>query len=195
MEFTIRGVHFHETQWSLTEAIAKVLHADEFWKYPDHESRSDNLKRLNFKVTLNMSSNGVRNNGTGTLIVPVRKAGIELLNWIDNGNKIKLNGRPIRITPRKGTPPKGTVEILEKTPYIDPNKDREKHQKNFELDVGLPVYTVQFGVLYRPVGEPRTGGRKFSHEWQQHTGSILGWLRFEYDHRLIRIVVQLNHRT
>lgn len=83
---------------------------------------------------------------------------------------------------------------LEKTPYTNPDNDEEREQKLYELQEALRIDEVQFGVFYRP-SYPRNpkdppSQRAFAIEWgKSYVEKSLGWLRFEYDHKLLRAEV------
>jgi RNA-dependent RNA polymerase len=81
---------------------------------------------------------------------------------------------------------------LEKTLYVNPDIEEERAEKILGLQHPLRVDEIQFGVFYRPAYPtyPKMVSRAFSIEWEHsYTQKSLGWLRFEYDHKLIRVEV------
>lgn len=77
------------------------------------------------------------------------------------------------------------MATLDKTPYLNPDIEEELQEKKRLLDVSLRVDKVQIGLFYRPAPG---ANRSFSVEWEDHyTEKSLGWLGFEYEHKLIRI--------
>lgn len=65
MELDIKRIPDTANTWTVTRAIAAVVHSDEFGGSPEPNGRL-----LNFQVKLNPSAlGGVRNNGSGVLIV------------------------------------------------------------------------------------------------------------------------------
>lgn len=145
----------------------------------------------NFRVTLNPGVGGVRNNGSGFLILPNRRLGDRLLKRVyEEGKPITINGRKLRLFRSKRPPGRGLRETLEKTPYLEPDEEEKREEKINRLDLGLHVDKVQFGVFYRGPEQPMTAPRVFSNEYEiSHRDKGAGFLWFEYDHKLIRIQV------
>jgi RNA-dependent RNA polymerase len=84
-------------------------------------------------------------------------------------------------------PDRALAATLDKTPYVDPDIEAERQVKMRALDVQLRVDKVQIGLFYRP--EP-TANRCFSVEWEaSYTDKSIGWLYWEYEHKLIRIQI------
>ncbi|OBZ65791.1 RNA-dependent RNA polymerase 1 [Grifola frondosa] len=87
-------------------------------------------------------------------------------------------------------PKPGVAEILEKTPYLDPAIEEFKSATIEKLNLGIHVKIIQFGVFYRRPGDPMTASRMFSNEYEiSHKSKSAGILAFEYEHKLIRIVL------
>jgi RNA-dependent RNA polymerase len=191
MILDIKRVPTQASRATVTKAIAGVLHSDDFMRYPDPEERL-----TNFQVHLNESPlGGVRNNGSGTLTLPSNKLGRDFMRFVIR-NPIILDDQQLKFFPSDHKEHIGVTMTLEKTPYIDPDLEEERQQKLYELQEQLRVDEVQFGVYYRtyPKGQIKTvPPRAFSIECKlNYTTKSLGWLGFEYDHKLIRIEVRLN---
>lgn len=157
-----------------------------------HVRGSDHILHSNFKITLNPGQ-GAQNNGTGSLILPHRKIGDKLLQWVyEERHPVFINGRKTRLFRTKNRPGKGLKEQLEKTPYLEPDVEEKREEKLRKLDLGLHVDKLQFGVFYRRPEAPMTAGRIFSNEYEvSHRDKGAGLLWFDYDHKIIRIQVRL----
>ena len=178
------------TKWDLTRTFAGILHSDNF------APRSKDERLINFQVKLNQNpAGGVRSDGTGTLTIPSEKIGNKLLEHLRN-NPLKIDKRKLKFF-REGGPSKGLALTLEKTPYVNPDLEDEREKKLLALEARLRVDIVQFGIFYRPTypskdDEPLRP-RAFSIEWEgNYVKHSIGWLTFEYDHKLIRITVSLD---
>jgi len=188
MDLRIKHLPSDVNEWTVTRAIAQVLHADDF------AHRSDDSERLvNFKVKLNPSQQGgVRNDGTGILTLPQANLALKFLAWVRD-SPIKIDKKKIIFYKSNIKPWQGVSQTLQKTPYINPDIEEERQRRLYGLQEALRVDAVQFGVFYRPEypihADDPLKTRAFSIEWEL-TQSI-GWLRFEYDHKLIRIQVCL----
>lgn len=180
-------------KWTVTRCIASVLHSDEF--APQRLEKQNAVDRpINFLVTLNPSkAGGVGNDGTGTLTLPTVEVGHKFLRWVKE-TPIKIEGKKVKFF-KHGFPRKGLALTLDKTPYISPDIEEEHAQKLWDLQDLLRVDAVQFGIFYRPRypsndREPLTP-RAFSIEWEHKCDTeSIGWLAFEYTHKLIRIKVR-----
>ena len=177
-------------QWNLTRTFAGILHSENF------APRSEDERLINFKVKLNKNpAGGVRSDGTGTLTVPSEKIGNKFLEHLRH-NPLKIDKRKLKFF-REGVPPKGLALTLEKTPYVNPDIEEEREKKLRALEDRLRVDIVQFGTFYRPTypskDDDRLLPREFSIEWEgNYVKNSIGWLTFEYDHKLIRITVSLD---
>ncbi|KAJ7709483.1 RNA dependent RNA polymerase-domain-containing protein [Mycena rosella] len=203
--------------YAVTMSIAQVLHSDDFRSFakevaePVSDSQASSRRLLNFTIHLNESTVGTtRNDGTGVLTLPNGEVRSKLLDWVVKcKNPIKVAGQKIRI--QKDTyaahPNEGLT--LSKTPYIDPDIERQHQLKLYELHEALRVDVVQFGFYYRdypsrPIPDNKPPPlRKFSTEWERQyfntnpppkhrSGSPsppsgVAWLRFNYDHKLVCI--------
>jgi RNA-dependent RNA polymerase len=177
------------SRWDLTRTFAGILHSESF------APRSDDERLINFQVKLNKNpAGGVRSDGTGTLTVPSEKIGSKLLDHLYH-NPLKIDKRKLKFF-REGPPPKGVALTLEKTPYVNPDLEEEREKKLRSLEARLRVDIVQFGTFYRPTypssKDEDLPPRAFSIEWEgNYVKRSIGWLTFEYDHKLIRITVCL----
>ncbi|KAI0647398.1 RdRP-domain-containing protein [Trametes meyenii] len=187
MEIELADVSFDASVWDVKRAFGAILHGDGFYNPSDPKTP----RAVNFKVTLNPGIGGVRNNGSGSLILPNRKVGDKLLKRVyEEGKPVIVNGRRMRLFRAKKMPGRGLRETLEKTPYLEPDEEEKHEEKLCKLDLGLHVDKVQFGVFYRPPDAPMTSPRIFSNEYEiSHRNKGAGLLWFEYDHKLIRIQV------
>lgn len=178
MDIALRYVHQDENDWSVTRAIAKILHAGE----------SDEERKINFRVQLDPNvAGGVGHNGQGRLTVPSVAIGNKFLSDV-RAEPIKFSGKKVHFRKLGQSPRPYIVETLAKTPFINPDVE-EKHLKTlWALEEKLRIDTLQFGVFFRP---SYPGGRAFSVEWEKaYVDSGQAWLHFEYDHKLIRIRVE-----
>ncbi len=200
MDIAIRGIPDIATNWELTKLLATVIHSDEF--HPTHDvERPERQLLLNFQVKVNINEKlgGYRNDTTGTLTLPTYEIGKKFLDWVDE-RPIRMpveDGKPhkLRFRPR-GHPYEDLALTLQRTPYVDPDREAEHAEILRKLDHRLRVDTVQFGVYYhtqyRPTGPLPSRG--FSVEWEHDyvTDAQSAWLTFEYDHKLIRIRVSIH---
>lgn len=182
-------------EWTVTRCIASVLHSDEF--APRRHKEQNAVDRpINFRVKLNPSkAGGVGNDSTGTLTLPTAEVGNKFLKWIKE-TPIRIEGKKVRFV-KHGFPHKGLALTLDKTPYINPDIEEERTQKLWDLQDLLRVDAVQFGIFYRPKypsnDRESLSPRAFSVEWEHNYATeSIGWLAFEYDHKLIRIKVRHN---
>ena len=178
------------SRWDLTRAFSKILHSEDF------APRAEGERVINFQVKLNPNpAGGVRSDGTGTLTVPSEKLGNRLLEHLRN-DPLKINKKKLKFF-RDGVPHKRLALKLEKTPYVNPDLKEEHDRKLRALETRLRVDIVQFGIFYRPNYPSKDGEslhpRAFSIEWEgNYVRNSIGWLTFEYDHKLIRITVSLD---
>lgn len=190
MILEIKRVPTQASRATVTKAIAAVLHSDDFRRIPDPDERL-----TNFQVHLNESPlGGVRNNGTGTLTLPTSKLARDFGRFVHK-NPIVIEGEQLKFFASDHKEPIGVTMTLEKTPYIDPDLEEERQQKLYKLQEQLRVDEVQFGVFYRSYPNVQVNTvppRAFSIECKLNFATrSLGWLSFEYDHKLIRIEVRL----
>ncbi|KAF7295512.1 RNA-dependent RNA polymerase [Mycena indigotica] len=222
----LRNVPTTADNYDITLALASVLHSDDFRTFArltddeevghDEETRipgSLNRKLLNFSVKLDESTIGItRNKGTGKsshgmLSLPSEHVREKLLRWLtDFDHSIRLGKHKLKLLRGHGSLG-NEMTILSKTPYVDPNIEREHQRKLDELEEQIRVDVVQFGCYYRQYpsrplkdGEP-IPPREYSIEWQREyfnttpskrrpgdspgPPSGVAWLKFEYDHKRI----------
>lgn len=184
IKLRIYSIPTQANEWTVKREIAKVLHSDDF---PTFISG----RLLNFDVSLEMSeSGGIRNNGTGTLTLPIEKSGYKFLDYVrDNSTKIRIDDRNLKFS-IGGRPDPKQVLTLSKTPYIDPDLEEEHQNTLRELEGSLRVDIVQFGIFYRDTYPCKS--RKFSIEWEQKFIESYASLSFHYDHRLLVVKVKMD---
>ncbi|KAH7908760.1 RNA dependent RNA polymerase-domain-containing protein [Hygrophoropsis aurantiaca] len=183
MQFDIRNVDFETNEWAVTKALATILHA-----CPGPFASDSDERRVNFKVTLNPGHSGVRNDGSGLLTLPPT-IGPKFMRWLKSPRytPIHVGGKILKFYRNSNPIPKGLVMELEKAPYIDPDIDQERQRRRRMVDADFRIANLQIGTFYRPVGSRPNDPRAFSVEWDADlVTSSLGWLRFEYDHKLLR---------
>ncbi|KAI6116669.1 RNA dependent RNA polymerase-domain-containing protein, partial [Pisolithus croceorrhizus] len=185
MEFSISNVHTQATAYTVTKAIAdQVLHKCPGLFLADSEQRLPN-----FAVTLNPDGRGgVRNDGTGTLTLTAA-IGERFLELYNRGNiTVTVNGRQLRFHPSERTVDVSLEMRLERAPFIDPDIEQERQRKILMFEDRFCVSKVQIGTFYRPNNAGLRDPRAFSIEWEMDlTRLSMAWLKFEYDHRLMRI--------
>jgi len=118
--------------------------------------------------------------------------GQRFLKWVrKETNYIQVGKKNLKFFPAKTRPLLGLAMTLDKTPYLDPDIEEERQKKiRFLTDHLLRIDKVQFGLFYRP---SPAKGRCFSIEWEgSFTNKSIGWLSWEYEHKLIR--VQIGNR-
>ncbi|KAI0345277.1 RdRP-domain-containing protein [Trametopsis cervina] len=183
MELELKHVPFDASNWDVKRAFGVALHSEQFYNASDPKARP-----INFEVQLT-KSHGVRNNGSGVLILPDRSVGQKLYKLCRaKALSIRVKGKEIRfiISGKKPMPKK--AQTLEKTPYLPPEIEEEREEKLQKLDVGLHVDKIQFGVFYRSSTDSPGASRRFSNEYElYHRDRSAGLLQIEYDHKLIRI--------
>ncbi|KAJ3841711.1 RNA dependent RNA polymerase-domain-containing protein [Lentinula raphanica] len=185
MEIFIRFIPYEVDKWELVTELAKILHTDPF-KQP----RPD--RKLNFDVHLFSQEGGTggMHNGTGLLKVPSKKIGRQFLYHVKE-YPVKIRRRKLGFSPGHKTPSEHDSALLQKAPWLDPEKEKDRAWRVAELEQGpgLRVSTVQFGVLFRDPRAPDKN-RKYSIEWEkEYKSKGQAWLKFEYDHKLLKIEV------
>ena len=182
LELKIENVPTHINEWTMTREIAKILHSDDFGSFVEG-------RLLNFYVKLKTNEDGgLRNDGTGSLILPTQKSGHKFLKFV-RAEPIKIEGRKLRFYASDRPPSKKWVQTLSKTPFVDPDIE-EQHQDTLRaLEGELRVDSVQFGVFYRESYPSKS--RSFSIEWEGNYITSYASLSFEYDRKLILLKVSL----
>ncbi|KAF6763911.1 RNA dependent RNA polymerase-domain-containing protein [Ephemerocybe angulata] len=181
MNIEISYIHREENEWSVTRAIAAIIHAGL-------------EEKINFKVRLNPDAKGgYGHNGTGTLTVPDYKVGRDFITQvIENPIKTKWS-RKLFFKKVPQPPPKHLIQTLARTNFVDPDQE-ERHAK-IMLETGdtVRLEKVQFGTLQY---HPPYPGRSFSIEWGRSYAPVgFAELSFEYNHKLIRITIREDFET
>lgn len=177
MNIEIRYIPTEENEWSVTRAISAIIHSEDF-------AVSEEERQVNFKVDLTLNeAAGVGHNGSGILTVPTMALGRKFLYAVRE-NPIRMSKGKLKFFRASKAPPRHLVETLDKTPFVSPDIEEKHAQTLWALEEELRVETVQFGAYFRP---EYPGGRWFSVEWEK---KYVAWLKFEYDHKLIRITVE-----
>ncbi|KAJ3544084.1 hypothetical protein NMY22_g2913 [Coprinellus aureogranulatus] len=181
MNIEIRYIPDDANEWTVTRAIATVVHGDDF-------AVSEEEKRVNFKVELNPNeAAGVGHNHTGILTVPSVTLGRKFLGHV-RGNPIKVLGKKLHFRHGGKPPRRHVVATLDKTPFVDPDIEEKHVQTVWALDRSLRLEKVQFGAFFR---KSYPGGRSFSVEWEKSYAPVgFASLKFEYDHKLLRLTVE-----
>ncbi|KAG1741976.1 RNA dependent RNA polymerase-domain-containing protein [Suillus lakei] len=189
MEFIIRNVDFEATEYEVTKKIAEVLHACPGPFVSDADAQQ---RLINFRVTLEKNEwGGVRNKGNGSLRLPSKDVGLKFRRLVDgeDGVTIKVGKKRLKFIPTTKHIPSNMLVTLAKAPYVDPDIAQKRQEKIDALSSDFRIATVQIGTFYRPEGASPSDPRAFSVEWQSNLLDGLGWLNFEYEHKLIRAKV------
>jgi RNA-dependent RNA polymerase len=186
MDLSIRHIPHEVNTWTVTRAIAAVLHSEDF--APIVEGRL-----INFRVKLNPNpAGGVRNDGTGLLTLPTEAVGAKFLAYVFK-DPIKISKKKLLFKRLDRPPPEGLALTLKKTPYVNPDIEEARDEKVLLLDTQLRVTAVQFGLFFQWEYEKKPlPPRTFSVEWESKYDSDSrgrGQLSFDYDRKLIRITV------
>ncbi|KAG1792180.1 RNA dependent RNA polymerase-domain-containing protein [Suillus plorans] len=188
MEFYIRNVDFQATEYEVTKKIAEVLHAcpGPFVSDADAQHRP-----INFRVMLEKNEcGGVRNKGFGSLRLPSKDVGLKFRRLVDgeDGVTIKVGKKRLKFAPTNNHIPSNMLVTLTKAPYVDPDIAQKRQEKIDALSSDFRIAKVQIGIFYRPECAGPLDPRTFSVEWQSNLLRVneLGWLNFEYEHKLIR---------
>ncbi|KAJ3896699.1 RNA dependent RNA polymerase-domain-containing protein [Lentinula edodes] len=186
MEIYMRYIPYQVDKWEVITALANILHNNPF-----EQPRPD--RKLNFTVHLFRHDGGAVgiHNGTGILRLPFRKIGERFLKHVKQ-YPVKIHGKKITFGDKHSTPTDQETAMLQKAPWVDPEKEKDREWRVLELEQGpgLRVVTLQFGVLFQnPKARPNES-RAYSIEWEKEYASKgQAWLKFEYDHKLLKIEV------
>ncbi|KAG2355838.1 RNA dependent RNA polymerase-domain-containing protein [Suillus spraguei] len=189
MEFIIRNVDFEVTEYEVTKKIAEVLHACPGPFVSDADAQQ---RLINFSVTLEKNEcGGVRNKGFGSLRLPSMDVGLKFRRLVDgeDGITIKVGKKRLKFIPANKHIPNSALVTLAKAPYVDPDIAQKRREKIDALSSAFRIAKVQIGTFYRPQDTRPSDPRAFSVEWQFDLLDGLGWLNFEYEHKLIRAKV------
>ncbi|KAJ3989755.1 RNA dependent RNA polymerase-domain-containing protein [Lentinula detonsa] len=186
MEISMRYIPHEVDKWELITELANILHKDPF-----KQSRPD--RKLNFDVHLFSHEGGDRctHTGTGILKVPSKKIGVQFLKHVGD-NPVRIRRKKIAFRDNHKSPPERETAMLQKAPWVDPDAEKDREWRMFELGQGpgIRVVTVQFGVLFQDRNARPGESRKYSIEWEKdYTSQGQAWLKFEYDHKLLKIEV------
>ncbi len=189
MEIGLARVPFELSESDVVYKLIPVLHSEEFSPPPP-------ARKVNFKVRLDYPEEGVRHTGTGILIVPDDIAN-KFINWVKD-NPIKPDRKSAKIKFFiKGPAKERWAKIIAKTPFIDPALEAKRRDIIWTVSTDLRVNAVQFGILFREKekypsnDKDRLGPRSFSIEWEHDAvQKSVAYLRFVYEHKLIRITVR-----
>ncbi|KAF5373803.1 hypothetical protein D9758_000837 [Tetrapyrgos nigripes] len=186
MEICIRYLPHQVNEWDLTRALALVLHSEPFLQRTEDER----FQKINFAVKVNPNkAGGLRNDGTGVLTLPTPSIGYRFLDYVKD-TPFKMDTRKIKFFPSREKPGSSFALSLQKSAYIDPDIEEQRQEKIANLQDAIRVDIIQFGIYFRRPsrpGEPLKS-REYSTEWQRdYAKESTAWLRFEYDHKLMRI--------
>ncbi|KAJ3576204.1 hypothetical protein NP233_g613 [Leucocoprinus birnbaumii] len=194
MEIGITRIPHEAGKWDIVRAIADVLHSDVF--------RSEGSRKDNFDIELSESKvSAYRNGGMGHLTLADEKIANKFLRYVEEEPirvKDPATGRNQKLKFFRGNRSKpfrkGLIETLAKTAYVDPDVEETHQNKLAELADQFRVDSVQFGIFYRERytdnQKARLPPRSFSIECKKDlVNDDVGWLHFEYDHKLIRITI------
>ncbi|KAJ7286202.1 RNA dependent RNA polymerase-domain-containing protein [Mycena rebaudengoi] len=196
-------------KYDVTIAFSKLLHSEDFRSFAKEVAEPSDNRLLNFSVYLNEGTVGPsRNDGTGVLALPSKEVRSKLLEWVvKRKNSIHICGKKIKL--HRGPTWDREAVTLSKTPYVDPEIEKEHQAKLNALQEDLRVDVVQFGVYYtdyplKPIPDNKPPPlRTFSVEWERKyynttprprkrtnspgPPSGVAWLKFHYDYKTICI--------
>ncbi|KAH7883307.1 RNA dependent RNA polymerase-domain-containing protein [Phlebopus sp. FC_14] len=186
MELDIRNIDFGASEWTVTKAIAGVLH-----KCPGPFVTDPEKRPPNFLVNLNPSAcGGVGNNGTGSLKMTKSIASLFLKLYRRNEISVIVGKKQLKFYRTTNHVGKGEVTILEKAPFIDPDIAQERQRIVSQTSDPFLVARVQVGTFFRPKNAKPSGPRQFSVEWELDLiRRSLGWLFFEYEYKSLRVQI------
>ncbi|KAI0635910.1 RdRP-domain-containing protein [Trametes polyzona] len=186
MEIEVSDLNYTATVWEVKRAFAEIFHGDLFYSPAAHGARP-----INFQVQFREEGPGsLPNNGHAVVIVPDRRFGDDFLrSAFRRGNQVKVNGRRLWLSKGQKRPPRGLVETLDKTPYIDPTQEEEREALLGRIgQIGIILDAIQFGVYFRFPDDPPTANRRFSNEYEiRRSDTFSGKLCFDYNYKVLRI--------
>ena len=100
------------------------------------------------------------------------------------GNFIEVGKKKLRFYPSTSKPQRGLAMTLDKTLYVDPDIEEERQYKIRALTEYICVIKVQIGLFFRP---SPGANRIFSVERELELDHTLGYLFWEYEHKLLRV--------
>jgi len=192
MEIQIRHIPDTADKWEVVKAISLVVHSQSFTQ----ELRDAGiqlvkgnmpLECMNFDVELDMCENrGRRNMTTGTLLLCLREIGVRFLRRVTTDLPARVQGKKIKfhMKSRGMTMDKiKKVGVLEKTRFIEPEKQEKRDKISFLLRDGFTtVRALHLGFILK---EGKT--KIFSSEFKAQK---YGQLWIDYDQKVFRILVR-----
>lgn len=113
------------------------------------------------------------------------KIGTVFKTWCNReGNTIVVGRKKLRFYPSASTPQRGLATTLDKTPYVDPDIEEQRQYKIRALSEYICIIKVQIGLFFRQALRPN---RAFSVERELGLDNSLGYLFWEYEHKLLRV--------
>lgn len=195
MEIGLARVPFTKSVSDVTELLIPILHSEAF-------SPPSSKRKTNFKVKLDYPEEGmiIQHKGTGVLIVPDDIV-YKFLDWVKS-SPVKPDEKNPKLKLKffiKGPARNPLDQIITKTPFIDPSLEDKRRKILWHLNKDLRVTAVQLGILFRDVypsnDKERLGPRSFSIEWEHDAlTKSAAYLRFVYEHKLIRVTVRKMSR-
>ncbi|KAI0325538.1 RdRP-domain-containing protein [Cubamyces sp. BRFM 1775] len=185
MEIALSDLNYTATKWDIKRALAKVLHQPPF-----HYPESHKARPINFEVILNDGPGSLPNDGTAVLVLPDRAFGERFFKWaICPNNRVRVCGRKVWLERQEKRPPNWRIEVLHKTPFLDPMLEAEREEildRVKRLDIILDA--IQFGVYYRREDDLPSAHRRFSNEYEiRRADTFSGRLCLDYTRRILRI--------
>ncbi|KAI0649133.1 RdRP-domain-containing protein [Trametes meyenii] len=195
MEIHLADLNYTATKFEVKRAFADVLHKSPFFNPNEHKARPVNFE-IEFrdpdtgKSVPSTGPGSLPNNGTAVLILPYRGLGDQFFRWATRpGNRVSVQGRKLWLKISDKRPPRRLLEVLHKTPYIDPTAQEERGsrlERIRRLDVALDA--IQFGVYFQCPDDPPGANRRFSNEYEiRREDTVSGRLCLDYNHKLLRI--------
>ncbi|OSD06554.1 RdRP-domain-containing protein [Trametes coccinea BRFM310] len=186
MEIYVSQLNYSATKWEVKRAFADVLHREPWYRPDDHKARP-----INFDVEFrNPGPGSLPNDGTAVLILPDRALGRAFFRWaIRPENRIRIRGRKVYLQEGDKPPRRRTIQVLHKTPFIDPTIEEEREARNYRIgQIGIVIDAIQFGVYFRRPDDPPTANRVFANEYEiRRMDTFSGRLCLDYDHKMMRI--------
>jgi RNA-dependent RNA polymerase len=188
MEIELTRISFDADEYDVRKAVAAVLHSPDLFDPNDRDSKG---RLPNFDVIMGKSPAGRAHNRTAILRVG-SKPGHRLLRWYwgSMDNNIEVKGDLLKMYDLYREVPPGVKQTLEKTLFVDPERDRLRSQIEEQVhSVHSRIAKVQFGVWYRPPDSP-SPRRSFSIEYERDfMANSAAYVSVVYEHKLIHIDV------
>ena len=192
MEIQIRHIPDTADKWEVVKAISLVVHSQSFiQELRDAEIQlvkgNMPLECMNFDVELDMCENrGRRNKTTGTLLLCLPGIGVRFLRRVTTDLPARVQGKKIKFHMKsRGMATdkiRQKVRVLEKTRFIEPEKQEKRETISFHLQDGFTtVRALHLGFILK---EGKT--KIFSSEFKVQK---YGRLWIDYDQKVFRILV------